>query len=49
MASKSLLVTPIGMAGILMITELVTAQQPGMSGHMSSMETMMQECQTQGS
>ena len=37
--------TLLGLMGTLLITALVVAQQPGMSGHMS-IETMMRECQT---
>ena len=37
--------TFLGLAGILVLTALVVAQQSGMSGPMS-METMMKECQT---
>src|SRR5215510_1399174 len=37
--------TLLGLMGTLLITALVVAQQPGMSGPMS-METMMRECQT---
>src|SRR5688572_29865904 len=38
--------TLLGLAGTLMLTALVTAQQPGTSGPMPSMETMMQDCRT---
>jgi hypothetical protein len=38
-------VTLLGLMGTLLVTALVVAQQPGMSGHIS-METMMRECQT---
>jgi hypothetical protein len=34
----------LGLAGTLMTMSLVVAQQPGTSGHMSSMGNMMQEC-----
>jgi uncharacterized protein HemX len=37
--------TLLTLAGILVLTALVAAQQSGMSGQMS-METMMKECQT---
>ena len=37
--------TFLGLAGILVLTALVVAQQSGMSGPMS-METMMKACQT---
>ena len=37
--------TLLGLMGTLLITPLVVAQQPSMSGPMS-METMMRECQT---
>jgi hypothetical protein len=37
--------TLLGLLGTLLVTALVVAQQPGMSGHMS-METMMRECRT---
>jgi uncharacterized protein HemX len=37
--------TLLTLAGILVLTALVAAQQSGMSGPMS-METMMKECQT---
>jgi len=46
MVSTTRLATLLGMAGTLMVTTLVAAQQPGMSGHMPSMEAMMKECQT---
>src|SRR5438128_4096071 len=36
--------TLLGLVGTLLVASLVTAQQPGMSGHMS-MEAMMRECQ----
>jgi hypothetical protein len=36
----------LGLAGTLMTMSLVVAQQPGMSGDMSSMGNMMQECRT---
>ena len=45
MARNIARVTLLGFMGTLLVTALVVAQQPGMSGHMS-METMMQECQT---
>ena len=35
----------LSLAGILLLTAFVAAQQSGRSGHMS-METMMKECQT---
>ena len=38
-------ITLLGLMGTLLVTALVVAQQPGMSGHIS-METMMRECQT---
>src|SRR5439155_14011127 len=38
--------TLLGLMGTLMVTALVAAQQPGMSGHMPSMGNMMQECRT---
>jgi len=46
MPSKIPLVTLLGLMGTLMVTALVAAQQPGMSGHMPSMGNMMQECRT---
>lgn len=46
MASTTLLAALLGMAGTLVVTTLAAAQQPGMSGHMPSMEAMMKECQT---
>ena len=44
MARKITRATLLGLVGTLMVTSLVAAQQPGMSGHMS-MEAMMRECQ----
>jgi hypothetical protein len=44
MARKITHATLLGLVGTLMVTSLVAAQQPGMSGHMS-MEAMMRECQ----
>ena len=45
MTRKITRATLLGLMGTLLVTALVVAQQPGMSGHMS-METMMRECQT---
>ena len=45
MARNIARITLLGFMGTLLVTALVVAQQPGMSGPMS-METMMQECQT---
>ena len=45
MARTTTRATLLALVGILTVTALVVAQQPGMSGHMS-METMMRECQT---
>ena len=47
MPSKIPLITLLGLVGTLIVTALVMAQQPGMSGRMPSMGTMMQECRTQ--
>jgi hypothetical protein len=44
MARKITRATLLGLVGTLLVTSLVAAQQPGMSGHMS-MEAMMRECQ----
>ena len=46
MRSKTTFVTLLSLVGTLMVTALVMAQQSGMSGHMPSMGTMMQECRT---
>jgi hypothetical protein len=46
MARKTTRATLLGLVGTLMVTALVAAQQPGMSGHMPSMGNMMQECRT---
>lgn len=46
MARKTTRVTLLSLVGTLMVTSLVAAQQPGMSGHMPSMGNMMQECRT---
>src|SRR5262249_50254075 len=46
MPSKATVRMLLGLLGTLMVTTLVMAQQPGMSSHMPSMGTMMQECRT---
>jgi len=45
MARNIARITLLSLMGTLLVTALVVAQQPSMSGHMS-METMMRECQT---
>ena len=46
MAHKITRATLLSLVGTLMVMSLVAAQQPGMSGHMSSMGNMMQECRS---
>ena len=46
MTRTTVRVTLLGLVGLLLVTALVMAQQPGTSGHMPSMGTMMQECRT---